>query len=93
MNRKMLIPIMLLLAVVALGYAIYRSTGERITTTENGKQIVYGEPQHGLVFGLCVFAGLCVIGIAILAVERYQEIRQDQRTVTTRTDTASNYPK
>lgn len=92
MNRRTFIPIYFLLALVAIIYAVYRSTQARIISVENGRQVVYGEPQHGLTMGMCVLAGLCLLGIALMVTDRNPEIRTEQpRSVTTRTDT--NYPK
>ena len=48
---------MLVLALLSLGYAVYRSTAARVTAIENGQQVVYGDPQHGLLFGLAYLQG------------------------------------
>ena len=95
MNRKTLAPILLLLAVLAIGYAIYRSTSPTITTVSAAQQTVYGEPQHGLTLGLCLFAGMCILG-AVRLIGRSREERtvqsdQPQRTYSNRT--ATNYPQ
>ena len=97
MNRRILAPVLLALAVIALGYAVYRSTAETITTQEGAQQIVYGQPQHGLTLGLCIFAGMCVLG-AVLALwdDRYRVTRDGQHTASTTTTAgnrvATNYP-
>jgi hypothetical protein len=66
MNRRTFIPILLVLAVISIAYAIYRSTSQTITQVENGRQVVYGQPMHGLMLGLCVFAAACVLGVVYL---------------------------
>lgn len=70
MSKQAWIISLLIAAVVSLAYAIYRSTMERITVMENGQQVVYGEPQHGLVLGLCLFAGFCVVSAVLLVLNR-----------------------
>ena len=96
MNKKTLIPVLLVLILISLGYAIYRSTGSRITAIENGQQVVYGDPQHGLLFGLCVFAGLCVVGLVMLVLDRgdvrYTQTQGTEHTVATK-KFATNYPQ
>jgi hypothetical protein len=81
MDRRILIPVFLLLAVIALGYAIYRSTAVRVTIIQNGQPTVYGEPQHGFLLGMCVFAGLCILAAAFLAdrVRDREVITRDER--------------
>src|SRR5688572_4791278 len=94
MNRKNLAPLLLILAVLAIGYAIYRSTAPTITTVGTGQQVVYGEPQDGLTLGLCLFAGMCVLG-AVRLVGRNKEDRiiQSDAPKTYSNRTASNYPQ
>ena len=70
MTKRTYILIFSLLGLLSLGYAIYRSTSVRTTVMENGMQIVYGEPQHGLILGLCVLAGTCILGIVLLLMDR-----------------------
>lgn len=95
MSRKTLAPILLVLAVLSVGYAIYRSTSPIITTVNASQQTVYGEPQHGLTLGLCIFAGMCVLGaIRLIGRSREDRIVQSetpQRTYSNRT--ATNYPQ
>lgn len=66
MNRQSIILLLILLAAGSIGYAIYRSTTATITQMENGRQVVYGQPMHGLMLGLCFFAGTCLIAIILL---------------------------
>jgi hypothetical protein len=69
MFRKFWIPGLLVVALLTLAYAIYRSTARRITVLENGHETVYGEPQHGLVLGLCLFSAVCIIGAVALLID------------------------
>lgn len=85
MNRRTLIPVLLIIAVLALGYAIYRSAAVRITEVRNNLTTIYGEPQHGFLLGLCILAGLCLLGAAYLADKDWGDrtrevIRRDERT-------------
>lgn len=100
MNKRTLIPILLILAVVAVLYAIYKGTAVTMTTIETGRTIVYGQPQHGLTLGLCLFAGACILGASLLALDdRYKIANGDgQASATTTTTTtgnrvATNYPR
>lgn len=72
MNKQTIIVVLLLAAVSSLAYAIYRSTGEKIITTQAGVQTIYGEPQHGLVLGLCVLSGFCILAIIALLLDRHR---------------------
>lgn len=100
MNKRTLIPVLLLLAVIAIGYAVYKSTAVTMTTIETGRTIVYGQPQHGLTLGLCLFAGACVLGAALLTLDdRHRIANSDGQASTTTTTTATgnrvatNYPR
>ena len=66
MNRRIFVPILLVLALFSIIYAVYRSTDQRITTIANGREVVTGEPQHGLILGMCLFAGACILAVARL---------------------------
>ncbi|HWJ92906.1 MAG TPA: hypothetical protein VNR87_17450 [Flavisolibacter sp.] len=95
MNRRTLIPVLLILAVLALGYAIYRSTAVRTIVMENGQQQIYNEPQHGLTLGLCIFSGMCLLGIVGLMGQRDEVRNEPPVTVTKRntSTTSTNYPQ
>jgi len=99
MNKNTLIPILLLLAVIAIGYAVYKGTAVTMTTIETGRTVVYGQPQHGLTLGLCLFAGACVLGATLLALDSRQKIAGTDGQSTTTTTTvsgnrvATNYPR
>jgi hypothetical protein len=68
MNKRLWIPSLLIVSLLTLAYAIYRSSAERVTAVENGHEVVYGEPQHGLILGLCIFSGICVVcAVALLS--------------------------
>ncbi|HYC39127.1 MAG TPA: hypothetical protein VEB63_01465 [Chitinophagaceae bacterium] len=94
MNKTVFAVILFVLAIAAIGYAIYRSPGEMITLTEGGRQTVYGGPQHGLNAGLGVFAGACVIAGVLLLLDSVRASVQDQRMATRKAADrlASNYP-
>ena len=86
-----MIPLLLILSLATLGYAIYRSTAVRITTISQNQETVYGDPQHGLLFGLCVFAGMCLLGMVYLIDRdrslmdnRSDVVRREERTDLTR---------
>lgn len=100
MNKRTLIPVLLLLAVIAVVYAVYKGTAVTMTTIETGRTVVYGQPQHGLTLGLCLFAGACVLGASLLALDdRFRVTNTDGQTATTTTTTATgnrvatNYPR
>ena len=99
MSKKTLMLVLLLLAVVSIAYAVYKGTAVTMTTLEAGRTIVYGEPQHGLTLGLCIFAGLCVIGASLLALDDRYRVNADGQAGTTGTTTtssnkiATNYPR
>lgn len=101
MNKRTLIPILLLLAVIAVVYAVYKGAAVTITTIDAGRTIVYGQPQHGLTLGLCLFAGACILGASLLALEdRFRIANSDGQAASTTTTTstsgnriATNYPR
>jgi hypothetical protein len=84
MSKQAWILSLLIVALGSIAYAIYRSTMERITVMENGQQVVYGEPQHGLVLGLCLFAGLCVVSAVLLVLNR-EDWKNEHKTLSKRT--------
>jgi hypothetical protein len=51
---------------------------------ENGMQVVYGEPQHGLILGLCLLAGMCILGIVLLLMDR-KDWTEDAKVLSKRT--------
>src|SRR5215831_11463541 len=100
MNKRTLIPVLLLLAIVAIGYAVYKGTAVTMTTIEAGRTVVYGQPQHGLTLGLCLFAGACILGASLLALDDGLRIINTDghiaNTTTTSTSAnkvATNYPR
>ena len=67
-----MIVLLLLAALASVAYAIYRSTDEKTIITQGGLQTIYGEPQHGLILGLCILAGLCIVAILpLVLVDRH----------------------
>jgi hypothetical protein len=94
MNKRILALALLILPVLSIAYSVYRSTAEKITTTENGKQVVYGEPQDGLTLGLFVFAGFCILSAVLLMLDDWRKPGNEQKhtTTTVSNKTATNYP-
>ena len=84
MNKRTITIALWIAALLALVYAIYRSTNERITVMENGREIVYGEPQHGLILGLCIFSSLCILS-SVLLLNKPEVKEQEKTTITKRT--------
>jgi hypothetical protein len=82
MKRQTIILLLLIAAVGLLAYAIYRSTGEQIIVTQNNVQTIYGEPQHGLILGLCILSGLCVLATIPLLLYRRDLIEEEEPPVT-----------
>ena len=64
-NKRITILILSMVALIAAVYAVYRSLPEKITTV-NGNEVVYGEPQQGLILGLLILAAACITGIVRL---------------------------
>jgi len=99
MNKRTLSIVLVVLAIISVAYSVYKATEPTLTTIENGRTIIYGQPQHGLTLGLCIFAGLCVLGAAILALDDRLKVTntEGQTTATTTTTTgnrvATNYPR
>ena len=73
MSKRAFTFVLLILALAALGYAVYRSTAERVTLIGPTQQTVFGEPQHGLILGLCIFAGACLLGAIKLLLDKTEE--------------------
>jgi hypothetical protein len=85
MNKRTITIALWVVALIAIVYAIYRSTNERITVVENGREIVYGEPQHGLILGLCIFASLCVLSSVLLLLDKHEVKEHEKTTISKRT--------
>lgn len=84
MDRKTTILVLILLAIVSLGYAVYRSTAVRMTVLQNGQPTVYGEPQHGLLLGLCVLAGICIWSAVWLSARVDEVVKREEKQDFTR---------
>lgn len=82
MKKQTLILILIITALACLGYAIYRSTEEKIIVTQNTMQTVYGETQHGLILGLCLLAGICILSIIPLMLDRQQIDSKEEEPAT-----------
>jgi len=100
MNKRTLMPILLLLAIITIGYAVYKGTAVTMTTIEPGRTVVYGQPQHGLTLGLCVFAAACILGASLLLWDDRNQVTNTDAQATTSTTTsttgnrvATNYPR
>ena len=71
MNRQTIIALLLIVAITSVAYAIYRSTAEQTVITQGGIQTIYNQPQHGLILGLCILAGVAILAILpLMLVER-----------------------
>ena len=84
MSKRTIIILLLAVALICIGYAVYRSTGETITIVEGGRHTIYGNPQHGLIFGLCFIAGLCIVSIIPLILTRDPWNKEDARDLSKR---------
>ena len=100
MNKRTLVPVLLFLAIIAIGYAVYKGTAVTMTTIEAGRTVVYGQPQHGLMLGLCLFAGACILGATLLVfgdrnVITNSDVQPTSSTTTSTTGNrvATNYPR
>lgn len=72
MNRQTMIALLLIVALASVAYAIYRSTDQKTIITQAGLQTIYGEPQHGLILGLCILAGVCILAtLPLLLIDRH----------------------
>ena len=78
MIKGILNTVLWILAIFCLGYAIYRSTAVKEVTILGNKEIIYGETQHGLIFGLCFIAGICILGSVLLILDK-RELRLEDR--------------
>ena len=94
MNKRTLALVLLILPVLIIGYAVYRSTAEVITVVEATRQVTYGEPQHGLTLGLCIFSGLSLIGAVLLLLDDRRKLEKEDQYTTTKASSkvATNYP-
>lgn len=79
MDRKTSILLLIIVAIACLGYAVYRSTAVTVTVMQNNVPTVYGSPQHGLLLGLCIVAGICIWGAIWLSERPVEVIRKEDR--------------
>lgn len=76
MNRQTIIALLLIVAIGSVAYAIYRSTADQTIITQGGIQTIYNQPQHGLILGLCILAGLALLAILpLLLIDRDYDYR------------------
>ena len=98
-NRKTFTILLAIASLASLGYAIYRSTDRRVTISVPGTDTVFGEPQHGLLLGMCIFAGICLLGMVLLFRDNASEVNTSnnpdvsRESLKTSSRTATNYPK
>ncbi len=91
--KKLLALVLFMLPLFAIIYAVYRSTAVTVTTVENGRQVVYGEPQDGLTLGLFVFASVCILSAVLLLIDDWKKPAREQPPITPASNrTATNYP-
>lgn len=91
--KKTLALVLFILPIFFIAYAVYRSTAVTVTTMENGRQVVYGEPQDGLTLGLFLFASVCVLSAVLLLSDDWKKPSREQPTTTPVSNrTATNYP-
>ena len=85
MIKGILNTVLWILAIFCLGYAIYRSTAVKDVTILGNKEITYGETQHGLIFGLCFIAGICILGSVLLILDKRELRYEDREALSKRT--------
>lgn len=78
MIKGILNTVLWIIAIFCIGYSIYRSTAVKDVTITGNQEITYGEPQHGLIFGLCFIAGMCILGSVLLVLNK-SEVRYEAR--------------
>ena len=85
MLKGILNTVLWILAIFCLGYAIYRSTAVKEIFIQGNREITYGETQHGLIFGLCFIAGLCILGSVLLILDKKEVRFEDREALSKRT--------
>jgi len=80
MDKRMWIPILLVIFLASIGYAIYRASADHIILTEGNRQTIYGGPQDGLVLGLCILGTAALLGAVWLtgSSHRREVIRHEE---------------
>jgi hypothetical protein len=84
MIKGILNTVLWILTLFCLGYAIYRSTAVKDVTIMGNKEITYGETQHGLIFGLCFIAGICILGSVLLILDKKTVHMEDRDALSKR---------
>jgi hypothetical protein len=77
--KRIIVIVLWVLALALLGYAIYRSTDVREThTLQTNRVVTYGEPQHGLILGLCILSGLLIMSTIPLLLDRRGDVPREE---------------
>lgn len=98
MDKRTLSLVLAIVALGCIGYGIYRSIPERITIIENGNEVVYGDPQHGLILGLMLVASVCIGAIVYMTTRKvgekqvHQTLRSEPPVVNNPTTQSSYRP-
>ena len=85
MIKGILNTVLWILALFCMGYAIYRSTAIKEVKLLGNQEITMGEPQHGLIFGLCFIAGICILGSVLLILDKRELRYEDREALSKRT--------
>jgi hypothetical protein len=85
MIKGILNTVLWILAIFCIGYAVYRSTAVKDVRIVGNSEITYGETQHGLIFGLCFIAGICIIGSVLLILDKRTIQYEDREALSKRT--------
>jgi hypothetical protein len=85
MIKGILNTVLWILTLFCLGYAIYRSTAIKDVTITPTHEITAGETQHGLIFGLCFIAGICILGSILLVLDKRDIRIEDREALSKRT--------
>ena len=85
MIKGILNAVLWILAIFCLGYAIYRSTAVKEVRLMGNTEITYGETQHGLIFGLLLIAGICILSSVLLILDKREVRLEDREALSKRT--------
>jgi hypothetical protein len=85
MIKGILNTVLWILALFCMGYAIYRSTAVKEVKILGNQEITLGETQHGLIFGLCFIAGICILGSVLLILDKREVRFEDREALSKRT--------
>ena len=85
MIKGILNTVLWILALFCMGYAIYRSTAIKEVKLLGNQEITAGETQHGLIFGLCFIAAICILGSVLLILDKRELRYEDREALSKRT--------